>query len=284
MRSDFCAFILTHGRPDRVLTYKELRNSGYTGPIYLVIDDEDKTADQYRERYGDEVVQFCKADIAARFDEADNFDDRRAIFYARNACFDLARELGYRYFVELDDDYTDFYYRYDSRGVLGSYRMRATMDEMWEAMIEFHEHTPALAVALSQGGDWIGGDAGMRLRRKCMNSFICSVDRPFSFVGRVNEDVNTYVSEGRRGSLFYTVMQARLNQPDTQKHSGGMSDLYLDAGTYIKTFYSVIIAPSAARVGQLSDPRSPHVRIHHAINGDACYPKILREDHRKVPA
>ncbi len=29
MRDDFCAFILTHGRPDKVLTYRTLRRAGY---------------------------------------------------------------------------------------------------------------------------------------------------------------------------------------------------------------------------------------------------------------
>jgi hypothetical protein len=68
MREDFCAFILTHGRPDRVHTYNTLQRAGYTGKVYIVIDDEDKTADQYRARLGDKVLQFCKADVAARID------------------------------------------------------------------------------------------------------------------------------------------------------------------------------------------------------------------------
>jgi hypothetical protein len=38
LRNDFCVFILTHGRADRVYTYKTIRNQGYTGPIYLVIE------------------------------------------------------------------------------------------------------------------------------------------------------------------------------------------------------------------------------------------------------
>jgi len=46
MRSDFAALILTHGRPDRVHTYFALRNAGYTGRILIVIDNEDKTADE----------------------------------------------------------------------------------------------------------------------------------------------------------------------------------------------------------------------------------------------
>ena len=91
MRDDFAAFILTHGRADRVDTYKTLRNCGYTGKVYIVIDDEDKTADEYRKRYGDMVLQFGKAEIAKTFDEGDNFNDRRAIIYARNACFNRGK-------------------------------------------------------------------------------------------------------------------------------------------------------------------------------------------------
>ena len=33
----FVAFILTHGRPDRVLTYEKLRKHGYTGKIYICL-------------------------------------------------------------------------------------------------------------------------------------------------------------------------------------------------------------------------------------------------------
>ena len=55
MRDDFCAFILTHGRPDRVHTFKTLQRSGYTGKVYIVIDDEDKTEAEYRKRFGDRV-------------------------------------------------------------------------------------------------------------------------------------------------------------------------------------------------------------------------------------
>ncbi|MBW9534953.1 hypothetical protein FHA53_19970 [Escherichia coli] len=52
MRDDFCAFILTHGRPDKVLTYRTLRRAGYTGKIFIVVDDEDKTRNQYMAEFG----------------------------------------------------------------------------------------------------------------------------------------------------------------------------------------------------------------------------------------
>ncbi len=60
MRDDFCAFILTHGRPDKVLTYRTLRRAGYTGKIFIVVDDEDKTRHQYMAEFGEQFWYFPK--------------------------------------------------------------------------------------------------------------------------------------------------------------------------------------------------------------------------------
>jgi len=58
MRNDFCIFILTHGRPDRVHSYDSLIKAGYTGKVYIVIDDEDKTAAEYRKKFGIKSFNF----------------------------------------------------------------------------------------------------------------------------------------------------------------------------------------------------------------------------------
>ncbi|MWE22378.1 DUF1367 family protein [Escherichia coli] len=104
------------------------------------------------------------------------------------------------------------------------------------------EHTPALSdaaeqylntVATRRTRDFLGDNGGHAswVKRKAMNSFICSVDRPFSFMGRINEDVNTYTNLGRCGELFMTIGAVQLGQKQTQKNSGGMTELYLDSGT-----------------------------------------------------
>lgn len=285
MREDFCAFILSHGRPDRVHTYKTLLRAGYTGKVFIVIDDEDKTADEYRARFGDKVLQFCKSEIAARIDEGDNFNDRRAIIYARNACWDLARQVGCKYFIQLDDDYTAFSIRFNSKG--DGCNLKIThLDDVLSAMLDFLIGTPSLTICMGQTGELIGGPDPSggntrKLRRKAMNSFVCSVDRPFVMNGRINEDVTTYVVGGLRGELFFTALQVLLTQKQTQSNDGGMTGLYLDSGTYVKSFYSVMYAPSCVKIGQLGDHRSPHYRIHHKINWHHTAPKILREEWKK---
>ena len=282
MREDFCVFILTHGRPNRVHTHNTLLKAGYTGKIYIVIDDEDKTADEYRKQFGNKVIQFCKRDVAEWTDDGDNFGIR-GVVYARNVCWELARSVGVNLFIVLDDDYVHFNIRFKSNGETCTGMIHRHMDDVLNAMLEFYEAIPAASIAMSQGGDWIGGGTPdkRRLSRKAMNTFICSTERPFKFYGHINEDVNAYVTEGRKGVLFFTVMQAFVNQPNTQLNSGGLTEFYLDVGTYVKSFYSVMYAPSCVKIGQIGDPRDPHYRIHHKINWHKAVPKILGEQHKK---
>ena len=288
MRDDFCTFILTHGRPDKVITYRTLLDAGYTGKLYIVIDDEDGAADEYRAKFPGIVLQFSKEAVSKTFDEGDNSGSRKVIVYARNACFQLAEQVGCRYFLVLDDDYTNFEYRAGPDLQAKYIGTRRTIDGLLMAMLDFYIASPCLSIALSQGGDWIGGAAGNwragpTMRRKAMNSFFCSTDRRFTFVGRLNEDVNTYVSLSATGGLFFTVMQAKIVQAQTQSSSGGMTETYLDSGTYVKSFYTVMYAPSCAKVGAMGDPRSGSYRMHHDINWHKAAPKILRETHRKNP-
>jgi len=283
-KSDFAIFILTHGRPDRVITAQKLDEFKYTGRYYVVVDDQDKTLGAYRKRFGDKVLVFSKEKVASEFDEGDNFQDRRSVFYARNACWDLAREVGVRYFMQMDDDYSGFYVRLAGGPGDPGARRAEYLDRVIGAMLAYFKTVPALSIAMSQGGDHIGGrqERGMQ-KRKAMNTFLCDAERPFNFVGRINEDVNTYTELGRRGALFLTVPNIQVNQPQTQGNPGGMTDLYKDSGTYVKTFYSVMYNPSAVRVGLLKDNRSDRPpRIHHAINWKATTAQILPEKYRKT--
>jgi glutaredoxin-related protein len=278
----FAAFILSHGRAARVDTYDSLRRSGYTGRVVLLVDDEDATLDDYRARFGDEVETFSKAAAAARFDEADNFGarDRRAVVYARNACFDVAERLGLETFVELDDDYVDFRHKRDGEGRYIHRREIADLDAVFDAILDYYLSIPALSVAMAQGGDFFGGSSGRWdvPKRKAMNSFFCSVSRRFDFRGRVNEDVTTYVLLGSRGDLFLTLPMVALQQRQTQGNEGGMTGLYLDGGTYVKTFYTVVQAPAAVRVSVMG---SVYPRIHHEVTWGRAVPKIIPEEFAK---
>lgn len=281
---NFCAMILTHGRADNVKTLTSLRGQGYTGPVVMVVDDEDEQVGRYIENFGEENVEiFSKTEIAKTFDRGDNFDKRGAIIYARNVCFDIAKKRGYRYFIELDDDYTSFTYRFNEKLDYVETKIK-NLDAVWGLMLEYFKQTPELTtIAMAQGGDFIGGrNSGFgRLipKRKAMNSFICDTGRRFTFVGTINEDVNTYTSEATWGKIFLTIPVVCLHQMTTQKNAGGMTDLYLDSGTYIKSFYSVMFTPSAVKIAVMGGDAEK--RLHHLVLWNNVAPKIISEKFKK---
>ena len=279
--NEFVIFILSHGRAANVYTEKTLRKCGYTGKIVVVIDNEDKTADDYIKNF-EHVEIFDKKAIAATFDEADNFEDRRAIVYARNACFDIAEKLGYKYFIQMDDDYTYFEYRVYTNQRQVPVEVR-NLDSVLLLLLDFYKKTPFATISMAQGGDFIGGKNNRMAKRptifrKCMNSFICSTDRRFQFIGRINEDVNTYVKQQSIGLLMGTIPFVALGQKTTQKNKGGMTDLYLDSGTYVKSFYTVMFSPSSCTIKPMGDK---HKRLHHSIKWDYAVPKIINEKFKK---
>lgn len=281
MRDDFAIFILTHGRPYNVKTLKALEKGNYTGKFYLIIDDEDKDKEKYHYLFADKVIEFSKAEQEKSFDVGDNFKERRAVVYARNATFDIAEQLGLTYFLQLDDDYSDFVFRKVIDDSLKAVPIN-DLDRLFEYTIEFLEVSGAHTVAYAQGGDFIGGVGNGNFHkgilRKAMNSFFCKTDRRFDFLGKINEDVTAYVYHGMQGKLFFTITLVNLFQIQTQKNKGGLTDIYLDLGTYVKSFYSVIYAPSCVVVAPMGQT---HMRLHHRVNWNHCVPKILSQDYKK---
>lgn len=282
MMNNFGVLILSHGRANNVITVKTLREQGYTGKIYIVCDDLDEQIPLYQENFGKEnVVIFNKLYAMSITDTADNFNDKRAVVYARNMCHSIAKELGLEYFLELDDDYKMFNVRYDNNGKMAWVKIK-DLDKLFESIVNYLELTGAKTVAMAQGGDYIGGVDGFLkkgLARKAMNSFFCKTDRPFKFYGKINEDVCSYTLNGSRGDLFFTITNLSVEQLQTQSNAGGLTDIYLNLGTYIKSFYSVIICPSCVKVSVMGNK---FMRIHHKVKWNNCVPKIISEKYKKV--
>lgn len=283
MNRNFEVFILTHGRPNNVKTYKTLIRQGYTGPIKFIVDNEDSTVAEYQKNFGKEnVVIFDKLKQSNKFDTYDTSDNRKTIVYARNFCFDYAKENNIDYFLELDDDYDKISYRKEIDGMLTQRINVKNLDRLFNLMIDFLDVTKAKTVALAQGGDFIGGLNSRvwkeQLSRKAMNSFFCKTDNAFTFLGRINEDVNTYTTLGSRGDLFLSIANVMINQAQTQKNESGMTDIYLDNGTYVKSFYSIISSPSSIKIGLMGDNAK---RIHHKIKWNNTVPKIINQKYKK---
>ena len=286
LNEKFAVFILTHGRADSVKTVDTLKKCGYTGEYYLVCDDEDVQLPKYIENFGkDRVLIFSKQKV--HFDIMDNFEGNKVIVFARNVIFKFARELNLDYFWELEDDYLDFTYRVieysetKNKYQLSSYLI-TELDDLIPKFLNFLDISGAKCIAFAQAGDLLGGIQGDAqknpIKRKAMNTLFCKTDREFKFIGRMNDDVNTYLTLGKVGDLFFHIALCSLNQEETQKSKSGNTTSYLQFGTYVKSFYSVILCPSCVKVTMM---RSNHPRLHHTIKWNYAVPKIISSRFKK---
>lgn len=279
--------VISYNRPDRLPTINRLATMNYTGPVALLIADDDPQRDLYHELHGDKVVEFNKAATAAipEFDNGDNFGSYNTAVYPRNACHPIASELGYRWYLILDDDYSWMEWRYDPHDRTYNYRRLFKLEGVIEALRDFQEAT-GIYIAISQGGEWLGGSnsgfgQAITVKRKMMNWFMYdTTQEPYYQPGNINEDVNKYTEDQRRGDVTcMTTNMVSLSQWNSQKNEGGMQDAYLDYGTYVKSFYTVMRCPSAVIVKPLGSNTKP--RLHHSVDWDAVAPKIVGEHHKK---
>lgn len=287
MRDDFVILILSHGRAGNIPTLKALNRHGYTGDWYIVIDHENEIK-PYTDEYGEEnVYYFDKEEILEEIDRGDNFDKRNCNIYARNKSFEIADDLGYKYFLLLDDDYHQFRYRFNSNfnyDISSSNDLEFNLDNYIDAGIQFLENAGLDTLCMAQGGYFITGPdnqfaQNVATLRKAMNTFLFHTDRPVEFRGTLNEDVNTYVRAQQLGKIFLTTNIASVEQGTTQHRKGGLTDIYLEKGTYIKSFYTILYSPSSVSLTLLQG-RSDQ-RIHHRVDWKSSVPKIVPESVKK---
>lgn len=280
---DFVVIVLCHFRPNDTTTPATLRSCNYTGKIILLLDDEDTTIDEYRQNYPEYIIEtYSKDYMMTVYDAMDNLGDKRCAVYARNACFDIAEKYGYKYFCQMDDDYTSIPYRYVENEKL--YRNNfSNLDEVFKTYLEFMEVNEHIgSVALAEPGDFVGGVFSnlnkKKYLRKCMGSWMCFVNRRLNFQGTMNDDVNTYSLGGIKGQLFYTFPFIMIDTPATQSVKGGMTEIYEGRGTYTKTFYTVMCCPSFVKVDMFGDK---HYRIHHRFKWHNAHPKLISGEYKK---
>lgn len=276
----FAVFILTHGRARTISTYDACRKAGYTGDIWVVIDNEDNDEQLYREKFGNQVIQFDKRDYVPLTDLGDLDDDRRIGVLARNFIQDKAKDMGYKYHLQLDDDIHGFCIRYEKDGKLKSKKIKK-LDVIFDSLCYYMDNAPITSLSFSLPAYFPGGmnkHWEQKMLRKTMTTFLMRADDVNFFHMRMNDDITTGALNGMRGKLYFTIMPLCLEVDETQKQSGGMTEIYQDNGTYRKSFYSVMAMPSCAKVSTMGVTQ---FRCHHRIEWKNCVPKILNEKYRK---
>jgi hypothetical protein len=133
-----CAiFIISYNRAGRVETYSALREAGFLGEIFVVIDVNDPQYMEYLTRFGKELISYSKVNEKLSADTLELEKRESSAVYARNAVESIAKYMRLDAFIILDDDITSFRYRWMQGGVCKSLRITQYIDRILLAYIDY---------------------------------------------------------------------------------------------------------------------------------------------------
>lgn len=274
-------YILSYNRANSNHTYKLLKKLDYPiNDIFVVVADDDPQIETYKKIHGDFLLTFSRDALINRYDAMTNNPKRNVVYYIRNHIYELAKKNNHKRFLMLDDDYyliyTNKFLSQDLRSVyIRNRKMFIDILDTYFELLDADERIKLIAFA--QSGEMMGDQRSHMpnmFRRKAMNFFFCDSDKPVEFVGELNEDVNAYVLHGSVGDIFLTPFYVILKQKPTQYQAGGLTEAYLDVGTYRKSYYSVMLKPSAVRLSKIG---YTNIRVHHNVAYNYLVPKIISE-------
>lgn len=253
--NDFAVLIDTHGRPKDQLTYSALREAGYTGEVYFLIDNEDETEAEYRAIYGDHVIVFDKQKYIANTDSFLPNAPRLSVVYARNAGFDIARELGLKWFAMCDDDIKRFDYKLVIDGKLKGAKA-SHLDSVINSAISFAESAKLECVATCEMGIYVGGANNPKVKNgfnwSLSHFWIFRTESLLRFRGYFFEDIifSCLVgSTGKRALALINIAATTLVAGKGFKQSGGMVSTYAaESYEYVGAYLCFMVYPSQIRI------------------------------------
>lgn len=278
---NFAVFITTHSRVDSMTTYDTLRRAGYTGKIYVVIDNEDAQKMRYLNRYPDVLVynkqlQFNKCDKVIKTEQ------KASVTYARNAVEEYAKQFKLDAFLVCDDDIVGLRYRWVEGTTVRSLAMNGGLDEVLQMYAEFMCVHKIAVSSFVHMLFYMSGvhdlDKRISEQRDAVQIFFRNTEFPMNWIGVMRQDILTNTETSKRGyvwwALPYITYDAKAMN-ETGNNEGGMKETYDNISEYQRTFLGVITSPSCIKVGCAND------RIKMSWNKSAAYPMIVSSRYKR---
>lgn len=275
-------FICTHGRPNSQHTLHLLRNSGYTGKIYLIVDDEDNTLQELMlKTYGQaQIVEFCKQEYITKSDTGTNENQRKCILYAKNFCEDLAQNMKLDAYVIADDDILNFRFRYPEDGSLKSQKVLTTMDEVMDAYYQVMIDCDMVATGFGFtqfyfSGSESFGNENMQKYRVPYNFVFRNAKHRVDWMSWFGEDIITAVYYGRIGQLWTALPYVQQEIVALASASGGMKDTYDGNSSARLAMQNVMYLPAELKAYLYKG------KFMASIKREQAFPKLISSSFKK---
>ncbi len=280
---DFAIFICTHGRPNAQHTLNTLRSCGYVGKIYLVLDDEDTTINEYLKLYDrmtdTKILVFCKQDYIDKVDVGYSVAKRKAILYAKCFCEDMAKKLSLKAFVIADDDLVGFRFRYEEGDSLKTQQIHSGLQEIIDAYIDFVISDNVCATSFGTSQMYMGGkipDDKKGNYRVPYNFVFRNTAISFDWLSEMYEDIISVIMASEIGKYTIQLPFVKLEMlPLYAGATGGMTATYQKMPMYERIFQIFKYSPTTIRFVVVGD------KLTYAVIKDKAYPKLISSQYRK---
>lgn len=290
MRNDFAVFICTHGRPNKQLTLEALKKCGYTGKVYLVLDDTDETIQQYIDNFGaDMLLVFDKNHYINTVYTSMAKPYYKCILYAKCAVEDIAKAMKLNAFVIADDDLTGFSIRYPVENSLKRIS-KFSMDDALSISVDFLLDADATIMGIGHGGTYFNG---VKVFEPNSVSKLINTGVPYNFIFRntkhnvdwmsaYGEDdvTNNYNSSIGNKVMLMPYMQLTI-VPSGSCAEGGMYDVYANVDAFKLMFFIFMHFPTSVEVVLKRDRKTGVVFWSTKRYRENTCPKIVSESYRK---
>lgn len=276
MNNKLAYVILCWKRPDKLHTLKFLKDLEIEN-IYFAIDNADPEKEKYIKKAKEYKINYFT------FDKDINVSDQMynnkllsGAVCTRKIVENIMRDKGIKYFLVLDDDYTQI------ENIYGKRIKKETLEQLNKIYIEILEKIPFVYVmSLAQSGECVGGKEDFykksKFKIKAMNYWFCCTDKPVDYAGIMNDDVNAGILLNKYG--HFSIQYGGLIIQQAQQASGGMKDVYAqNSAMYQKAMFSIMLAPSFVKLNYLCNYGKDGLnsqRIYHNIQREYAYPYVV---------
>ena len=274
---NFAIFIISHERADRVETYNTLKRGGYTGQIFVVIDNKDSMLRKYLARFGDDVLVFDKEVYAERTDTLETAKLKASAVYARNAVEDFAQMFELDAFGVFDDDITGLRYRWEEDNKYKSLKVNGGLDDVVSYYCDYLVQHDIATMSFENCMFYLGGVTNDKVsnERWTYQIHFRNIKFPVDWISIINEDIITEITTAVKGYIWWSLPHIVYEAVDMNDLSGGVKNLYDNLNKFYRAFLGVISNPSSCKVGY------SHGKIRILQNKSASYPMIVSGEYKK---
>jgi hypothetical protein len=263
-------YIISKGRP-QCYTAKVLKKINYPGKWFIVLGNNDETINEYKKIWGeDRIIIFDWFSQIKKTKFLDNFFDKlpSGASPVRNATRDISYSRGELRHWQFDDDYVNFGYFSFKEKKFKTIKDGKILEYFLFKITEFGYKINLPNVGFSLAHETYPEEAS-NFSKRIFNAHNLNNLNFVEWEGRLNDDLINAIKVYKFGQSEFSFKFLNTKPFETQKVKGGLTDIYKDYGTVLKTMYAILYEPKVTKLV------IKFGRYHHETDWKLITPKIL---------